>query len=186
MTTRVSGSNPILNRRGWGRFRIPSRWSLDISWPGIDWHNWSASATPIRRTTMLFHCVCYGYDELHIRSRRLMERGRGSLCKLDSGGSWSEPKRNGCLPTFPKLVFPEKRRRDRNGAELVKFMERDGCYTVDRCSDEEDKQYSGPPIQTHYALSFSFESFSRKLFLRWTHVVGIDFCYVTVSTDMWR
>lgn len=73
-------------RRGWGRLRIPSRWSLDISWPGIDRHNWSASAAPIRRTTMLFHCVWYGYDELRTTSTTGGTRPRW-LCELDSTSS---------------------------------------------------------------------------------------------------
>lgn len=78
-------------RRGWGWLRIPSRWSLDISWPGIDRHNWSASggshstndhATPLRLVRLR--------RTLRTTSPTGRTRPRW-LCELDSTDSGGDP-----------------------------------------------------------------------------------------------
>jgi len=91
ISTAVIGSDAraTRRRRRWGCVRIPSRWSLDISWPGIDRHNWSASTVPIRRTTVLFHSVRYSYDELR-RTTSCRRTRPCRLCKLDSSLSRNE------------------------------------------------------------------------------------------------
>jgi len=76
ISTAVIGSDApaTRRRRRWDWVRIPSRWSLDISWPGIDRHNWSASTAPISTNDYSILSGMVTTKLRYMTSRRMTER----------------------------------------------------------------------------------------------------------------